>query len=378
MNKSRVSVIIPTYNCGKYIAEAVDSVLAQTHPPDEIFIVDDGSTDDTQAVVSAYSDPRIDYVRMPHRGTSAARSKGIDLASGDYLAFLDADDLWRPAMLEKQLAVMERDQTLVCSFTNFIRFEEGSSRIFPEQFVFYPEMTELPLTRHADGCGFTVQGDAFVHFVRFGEIPVYMQCMLFRRSLIADMRLNESIGRCQDHEFVLRAFMRGKVAFTREILADIRRHESNATKDLSLIALDKLRALLPLQNAVDTPLRRAALNDRLVKSSIDAATALIRAGRRADGLGHYAKAFTLPGSGRRKMRGTARIAYELVTSLGAGEARSRAAQQNLQPQLMRCGEPAANADPVELEGVGHRGIDATEGAQTAREAGLTHQLDGRR
>jgi len=378
MSKVRVSVIIPTYRCGKYIAAGIDSVLAQTRQPDEIFIIDDGSTDDTQAVVSSYSDPRIRYVQMPHRGTSAARSKGIDLATGDYLAFLDADDLWRPTMLEKQLAVMERDETLVCSFTNFGRFQEGSNKVFPDQFVFYPEMDELPLTKHADGCTFTVEGDAFVHFLRFIEIPVYMQCMLFRRSLIADMRLNESIGRCQDREFVLRVFMRGKVAFTREILADIRRHGSNTTLDLSLMALDKLRATLPLRQVVDTPARRAALNDRLVKSWIDAATALIRAGRRTDGLGHYAKTFTVPGSRRRKVRGTARIAYELVTSFAARGPGSRAAQQNLQTQLVRRREPAADTDPVEPEGIGHRGIDATEGTQTAGEAGLSHQLDGRR
>ena len=378
MSKARISVIIPTYNCGKYIAEALDSVLAQTRQPDEIFVVDDGSTDDTQAVVSAYSDPRILYVRISHKGTSAARSKGIDLASGDYLAFLDADDLWRPAMLEKQLAVMERDETLVCSFTNFVRFQDGTGERLTDQFMFYPEIAKLPLTRHADGCTFTVQGDAFVNFVKFGEIPAYMQCMLFRRAMLGEMRLNESLRRCQDLEFVSRVFMRGKVAFTRQVLADVRRHASNATRDISLMALDKLSALLPLQNAVDSALRRAALNDRLVKAWIDAATALVRTGRRSKGLEHYAKVFSLPGSARRKMRGTARIAYELATSLGAGRRCSRATQQNLQTQLMRRREPAADADPVELEGIGHRGIDAAEGAQTAREAGLSHQLDGHR
>lgn len=331
MSKAEVTVIIPTYNCGKYIAAAIDSVLAQTRQPNEIFIIDDGSTDDTHAITSAYSDLRIHYVRITHKGTSATRNRGIDLATGDYLAFLDADDLWRPTMLEKQIGIMESNESLACAFTNFSRFEEGTGRTLPDQFTFYPEIAQLPLERHADGHTFTVRGDAFVHFLGFVEIPVYMQCMLFRRSLIADMRLNESLGRCQDREFVLRAFMRGRVAFTREILADIRRHDSNTTKDLSLMALDKLWALLPLRDVVDTPARRAALNDRLVKSWIDAATGLIRAGRQPEGLTHYAKAFTVPGSSRRKIRGTARIAYELLASLRGSEPPSRAAQQNLQP-----------------------------------------------
>jgi hypothetical protein len=107
--------------------------------------------------------------------------------------------------------------------------------------------------------------------------------------------------------------MRGNVAFNREVLADIRRHDNNITKDISLMSLDKLWALLPLQGAVDSPVRRAALNDRLVKAWIDAATALIRTGRRLDALKHYAKALSQPGSTLRKLKGAARIGYEIVT-----------------------------------------------------------------
>lgn len=317
MSPPSISVIIPTYNSATYIAKSIDSVLAQTHRPSEILIIDDGSTDDTRAVVTAYTEPRIRYVELAHRGTAAARNAGIDLACGKYLAFLDADDQWRPSMLEKQLAVMEHDKSLVCSFTNFVRFVESTGQTLPEQFDYYPELTTLPVT--ACGCGnaLLVDGDAFIELIRFEEIPAYMQCMLFRRAMIGEMRLNEFLKRCQDLEFVARVFMRGKVAFTPEVLTDVRRHDSNATKDDSLMALDKLWALLPLQDVVDTPARRAALNDRLVKARVDAATALIHARRRLDGLEHYTKAWVLPGSGVRKLRGAARVAYELLISFGA-------------------------------------------------------------
>jgi len=308
-----VSVIIPTYNIAKYISKSIDSVIAQTLQASEILIVDDGSTDETRAVVLARNDPRIRYIQAPHGGCAAARNRGIELASGDYLAFLDADDLWRPTMLEKQVAVMQHNRDLICCFTNFVRFVADTGETLPEQFEFYPELAALPFV--ASGCddAFIVEGDAFVQFIGFEEIPAFMQCILFRRAMIAGMRLNESLQRCQDLEFVARVFMCGKVAFNREVLTDVRRHDTNTTKDISLMALDKLWALLPLQLAVDTPDRRAALNDRLVKAWIDAATVLIRAGCVSDGLKHYTKAFTQPGSVLRKLKGAARIGYELVT-----------------------------------------------------------------
>jgi hypothetical protein len=138
------------------------------------------------------------------------------------------------------------------------------------------------------------------------------------------MRLNESLIRCQDLEFVARVFLRGRVAFIREVLTEVRRHDSNVTRDISLMALDKLWALLPLQDEVDTPARRMALNDRLVKARIDAATALIRAGERFEGFQQYVAALALPGSGPRKLKGAARTGYELARSLTRGATGSRA------------------------------------------------------
>lgn len=317
MGNASVSVVIPTYNNARYIGESIDSVLTQSLPPDEIFIIDDGSTDNTKEVVSAYSDPRIHYVPAPHRGISAARNAGISLASCEYLTFLDSDDLWRSTMLEKQLAMLQSDAQIVCSFTNFVRFKNDTGELLTDQFTFYPGLTSAALREKLCRCGdgFILDGDPFVTLLQFHEIPAYMQCTMFRRSLIADMRLNESLRRCEDTEFVLRAFMRGKVAFLPEVLADVRRHESNITKDISLMELDRLQALLSVHQSVDGARRRDALHDRTVKSRIDCANALIRAGRTFDGIKFYLRALKMPGSGTRKAKGFARAGYSILSSI---------------------------------------------------------------
>jgi glycosyltransferase involved in cell wall biosynthesis len=101
----RVSAVIPTYNRGPLIARAIESVLGQTRPPDEIVVVDDGSADDTAERVRPYLD-RIRYVRQANAGSSAARNRGVHEASHPWIAFLDSDDHWRPDHLRLMVAAI--------------------------------------------------------------------------------------------------------------------------------------------------------------------------------------------------------------------------------------------------------------------------------
>lgn len=111
MESNRVSIITPMYNAKRYIAQTIQSVLAQTYPDWEMIIVDDCSTDDSPAIVQEFAraDQRIRYFRQPENGGIAcARNTAIGFATGKYIAFLDSDDLWKPEKLERQLAFMRR------------------------------------------------------------------------------------------------------------------------------------------------------------------------------------------------------------------------------------------------------------------------------
>lgn len=110
MIKGLVSIITPTYNCGRFIAETIEAVQAQTYTRWEMVIVDDCSTDNTKEVVDAYieKDSRVKYHCLEkNSGAAVARTKAMELAEGEYMAFCDSDDLWTPDKLEKQLAFMK-------------------------------------------------------------------------------------------------------------------------------------------------------------------------------------------------------------------------------------------------------------------------------
>ncbi len=125
----RVSAVMPLYNGEAYVAEALDSVLAQTRPADEIVVVDDGSHDASAAIVARYSGVR--YVHQTNVGCAAARNRGIAEAGGDVVAFIDQDDRWLPEHLARMLDALEGDPALgfvACAVANFLS----------------PELTVLP------------------------------------------------------------------------------------------------------------------------------------------------------------------------------------------------------------------------------------------
>jgi glycosyltransferase involved in cell wall biosynthesis len=120
-----VSVIIPTYNRQSMVLEAIDSALAQSFQDFELIVIDDGSTDGTDQRVSQLTDDRIRFERIEHCGAAGARNRGVEVARAPMIAFLDSDDLWAPAKLERQLAFMRDNRKCAISQTNEIWIRNG-------------------------------------------------------------------------------------------------------------------------------------------------------------------------------------------------------------------------------------------------------------
>ncbi|MBE6941077.1 MAG: glycosyltransferase family 2 protein [Ruminococcaceae bacterium] len=122
-----VSIIMPSYNTGRFIKETIESVLAQSYENWELLIVDDCSTDNTDEVVKPFlADPRICYIKNEkNSGAAVSRNRALREAKGKWIAFLDSDDLWEPEKLEKQIAFME-DNGYHYSYTNYVEIDEAS------------------------------------------------------------------------------------------------------------------------------------------------------------------------------------------------------------------------------------------------------------
>jgi glycosyltransferase involved in cell wall biosynthesis len=113
MSNSLISVIIPTYNCAKYLGEAINSALQQDYPHVEIIVVDDGSMDDTASVLASFGE-KLNSLRQDNQGIGGARNAGLALARGELIAYLDADDLYVPGKLSRQMICFVDDPMLEC------------------------------------------------------------------------------------------------------------------------------------------------------------------------------------------------------------------------------------------------------------------------
>lgn len=209
---ARVSVIIPSYNRAHLIGETIESVLRQTFSDLELIVVDDGSTDNTAEIVRAYDGP-IRYVFQNNQGRSRARNAGYNLSQGEYVCFLDSDDVLAPQMLEQLVALLDSNDELGFAYSDY-QFVDQSGALLPKPEVFRAH----PLQR----------GNIFRHLLYFDFIPP--STVLARSSSIEDAGLFEpSLEPAEDLDWLLRMSRRCATDYVAEPLCSFRKHEGSTS-----------------------------------------------------------------------------------------------------------------------------------------------------
>lgn len=205
----KVSVVIPTYNRRDLVQRAIQSVLDQTYRDFEIIVIDDGSTDGTRAAVEGRE--RVRYLRQTNGGPASARNLGIREAQGEFIAFLDSDDVWLPEFLTSQVDVLSRypEVALVCA-----RSSVGNK-----------EAKDFPLRRKL------ITGDLYARlydrsFVRTPTVVVRKSC------LDAVGCFNESYPWSEDHDLWLRIARKYEIAYVNRCLVRIGRQSDNISRDI--------------------------------------------------------------------------------------------------------------------------------------------------
>lgn len=208
-----VSIIITTYNHALYIKDAIESALRQTYPSTEIIVVDDGSTDNTSQIVSQFS--QVKYVFQPNKGLSAARNTGIFNSHGDYLVFLDADDLLYPFAITKDLGYFE--ENVSCAFIS-----GGHDKVDEQKRVIETVSGKIP------------RQDYFLTLLRSNYIGMH-GAVMYRRQVFDVFLFDETLPACEDYDLYLRVAKHYPVFSHHEKLAAYRIHADNLSKNIGLM-----------------------------------------------------------------------------------------------------------------------------------------------
>lgn len=190
----QLSVVIPAYNCGRFIAEAIESVLAQGHREAELLVVDDGSTDDTAEVLARYGSA-VTLLRQANAGAAAARNTAMRAARGRYVAFLDADDVWLPGKIDAQVAHLERHPEVSLCCTRWDLLHPDSSGAYV---VHSPQ---------SDRSGSNIASfSALTYADLLLDCHVWTSTVVVRRELIHSLGgFDPALRRGQDYDYWLRA-----------------------------------------------------------------------------------------------------------------------------------------------------------------------------
>ncbi len=224
----RVSVIMPTFNCARFLGRALESIFAQTFTDYEVIVANDGSTDHTREVIAPYSG-KITYLYQPNRGPSAARNLALSKASGEFIAYLDADDMWYPHRLERQVAFLDAHRECGIVHSDFSTINE-TDRVIHHRFNHEPPR-EVP------------QGACAMDLLRRCHIQI--PTVIERRDCLQTIgQFDERLRMAEDyHHWILLAMEGYAVGYIDEPLAMYRWRGGSASSSQRCVSEGLLRML---------------------------------------------------------------------------------------------------------------------------------------
>jgi glycosyltransferase involved in cell wall biosynthesis len=224
-----ISVVVPTYNRSHLIRETLDAILAQTHAPHEIIVVDDGSTDDTRTVLASYGE-RICAISIPNSGDLVARNTGLRMAKSQLVAFCDSDDLWTPAYLAEMAVQWHAEPELLACYSDFLTLQNGT-------FSAHSKFQSAPPGFWSGLRAMSSDSGVFDHEIA-GRLltfqPFFPSCMTVSRSAFIDAGgWDEGVSRILGCDFAtaLRVAMRPRLGVVQRPLVAIRKHAHNISGD---------------------------------------------------------------------------------------------------------------------------------------------------
>lgn len=233
-----VSVVVPAYNAAPFIAETVDSALRQSFKAIEVLVIDDGSSDDTAARLQQFHDPRLFLIRQPHQGAPATLNNAVRMARGEYIAFLDHDDLWIESKLDRHMEAFAQQPGLAATFSWYGLIDERGGRI------------HLATPRWRGPIEFSQLLEDFV-------IGCTSALILRREAILDAGGFDTQFPRCHDFDLVLRVSLqhRASIQAIPEELALYRRHSGQMSRDWRAMHREwealvvKMRGLAPQETS---------------------------------------------------------------------------------------------------------------------------------
>jgi|SRR5690349_14675926 glycosyltransferase involved in cell wall biosynthesis len=258
-----VSVILPTFNRLRFLQPAVESAMAQTFTDWELIIADDGSDLETrQYLGSLAQQPRVRVLWLAHSGTPAVvRNAALTSAGGEYVAFLDSDDLWAPRKLERQLATLRGRPTCRWSYTAFLRVDARG----------------VALPEERGRAWVPYEGEIFEQVVT-GRASIRTPSVLASRRLLAQAGgFDEELRSAEDYDLWMRLALHSEVAIVDEPLVYVRYHDANHTREWQSAYVGRDRSLRRGQQLVG-PERRALLREERMRNALQLAATHARLG----------------------------------------------------------------------------------------------------